>query len=163
MCGVALDVLMFSLYIERILDVSESDAKSYSDYTLSKYLGITQTRISNLKIKKELQYPYEKFSWKPSFERVLKNYRYDNGKIMLFIPDRNLYPELKNAIEESEGYVEITLNPTLLQVTPEYFIDLLMVVLPENECKHMRDKVNSECYNRNIKISECEKNLSAVF
>ena len=45
-----LDVLMFSIYIERILDKSQKDFNSYSDYTLSKNLGITQSKISNLKV-----------------------------------------------------------------------------------------------------------------
>ena len=46
------DVLMFSIYIERLLEQNESDMESYSDYELSKQLGITQSKIKNLKVKK---------------------------------------------------------------------------------------------------------------
>lgn len=52
-----LDVLLFSLYIERILKDSQGEFTSYSDYTLSKLLGITQSRISNLKVKKRASIP----------------------------------------------------------------------------------------------------------
>lgn len=55
------ETLLFSLYLDHILDISEDDMNTYSDYTLSKYLGITQSKVSNLKVKKELQYPYAKF------------------------------------------------------------------------------------------------------
>ena len=44
------DVLMFSIYIERLLEKDESDMDSYSDYELSKQLGITQSKIKNLNI-----------------------------------------------------------------------------------------------------------------
>lgn len=116
-----LDVLLFSLYIERILKDSQGEFTSYSDYTLSKLLGITQSRISNLKVKKELQYPYPSFSWKEAFARIIDNYRYENGKIKLHIPDKNLYLELKNVIESAGGYVDVQLNSSLLQISPEYF------------------------------------------
>lgn len=46
------ETLLFSLYLDRILDTSEEDMHTYSDYTLSRHLGITQAKISNLKVKK---------------------------------------------------------------------------------------------------------------
>lgn len=125
---------------------------TYSDYTLSKYLGITQSRISTLKVKKELKYPYPDFDWKKSFLRVLENARYENGKIKVHIPDKNLYLEVKNAIECAGGYIEVQLNINLLQVSPEYFIDLLLVVSNELDRNEMRkilktklgDNINAE-------------------
>ena len=99
-----MDVLLFSIYLERILDNSEDQFASYSDYTLSKLLGITQSQVSNLKVKKELQYPYSAFSWKKSFERIVENYRYEKGKIKLYIPDKNLYLELKNVMRQRKQH-----------------------------------------------------------
>ena len=52
-----IDVLMFSLYIEQILDKGQDDFSAYSDYTLSKQLGITQAKICNLKVKKSFCIP----------------------------------------------------------------------------------------------------------
>ena len=96
-----LDVLMFSILIDRILEKTEEDFNTYSDYTLSKKLGITQQRISNLKIKKELKYPYEKFDWRKSFARLVKNARFEDEKIKIYIPDPNLFLEIKNSIESN--------------------------------------------------------------
>lgn len=56
------ETLLFSLYLEQILNCSENNYDAYSDYTLSKVMGVPQSRISTLKVRKELQYPYSKFN-----------------------------------------------------------------------------------------------------
>ena len=139
-----LEVLMFSIYIEQILKQSEEDFSFYSDYALSKQLGITQTRVANLKVKKELRYPYQGFDWKTSFQRILKNARFEDEKIRLHIPDKNLFLELKNAVEESGGYVEMQLNPSLLQISPEDFVALMMVTGAEKSRERVRAELREQ-------------------
>lgn len=121
-----MDVLMFSLYIEQILKKNNVDFTSYSDYSLSKQLGITQAQVSNLKVKKELKYPYDDFNWKKSFALVIKNAWYEDDSIKMHIPDKNLYIEIKNAIEENGGYVDVQLNKNLLKVPICCLLDLLI-------------------------------------
>lgn len=152
-----IDILMFSIYLEQILDKSEDEISSYSDYTLSKLLGLTQSKISNLKVKKELLYPYEKFDWRKSFERILVNYRYEDGKIKLHIPDKNLYYELKNVIECSGGYVEVSLNPTLLQVSPIFFVDLLYATTSDDNKEIVRDNFKKTLKKHKIDNTEFDK------
>lgn len=123
-----LDVLMFSIYIEQILKKSESDFDSYSDYTLSKELGITQQRINSLKQKKELKYPKENFDWKKEFEIYLKKSKYIDKKIKVYIPDPNVYLEIKNIVETNGGIVDIKRNKSILQLSPADFIELLFVI-----------------------------------
>lgn len=48
-----IDVIMFSLYIDQILEADISNFSAYSNYALSKMLGIKQTKVSNLKVKKK--------------------------------------------------------------------------------------------------------------
>ena len=145
-----LDILMFSIYLDQILKQSEEKPSTYSDYHLSKILGITQTRISNLKVKKELKYSYEKFDWKQSFLRILPNARFENGKIKINIYDINLYLEIKNAIEEKGDYVDVLLNQKLLQITPACFLDLL-TELVENEKKNSVKKAIKDNLEKNTK------------
>ncbi len=152
-----LETLIFSLYLDRILELSEEDIWSYSDHILSKYLGITQSKVSNLKIKKELKYPSPHFDWRKSFTRILTNARYENGKIKVFIPDRNLYLEIKNAIETSGGFVDVQLNSTLLQVTPEYFIDLALAVSNTENRQEIRENLKKSLQKNNIDIEFFEK------
>lgn len=138
------DVLMFSIYLDRILDTSESDISSYSDYRLSKLLGITQSRISSLKVKKELKYPYDGFDWKQSFLRLSENARYENGKIKINIPDKNLYIEIKNFIESNGGFVETQLSPSLLQISPEYYLDLMYEMVDDADKPKIRKAMEYE-------------------
>lgn len=152
-----IDTMMFSIYLDRILDTDESDLNAYSDYTLSKLLGITQSKVSNLKVKKELLYPYEGFDWKKSFERIISNYRYEDGKIKLYIPDKNLYYELRNVIECAGGYVEVTLNATLLQVAPEYFVDILYAVLSDDQKEQVKINLIKTMHGNNIETLEFGK------
>lgn len=137
------EVLLFSIYINRILDKGEENVIDYSDYTLAKELGIAQTRIKNLKVKKQLQYPRENFNWRESFIKLWENARYENGKIKIYIPDVNLFNEIQNAIEENGGFIEKQLNPKLLQVSPEYFVDVLLLSSEESDRKTLRKEIKS--------------------
>lgn len=144
-----IDLLMFSEYLDRILEQTGDDLSTYSDYTLSKLLGITQSRISSLKEKKQLKYPYGKFEWQESLLKVSNNARYENGKIKIHISDRSLYLEIKNAIEEMGGFVEVQLNTSLLQISPEYFVNLLMVIQDEDDRDKFRKKLRKELKSKN--------------
>ena len=142
---VDMDVLMFSLYIERILSGNDRNFEKYSDYTLSKQLGITQSRVSALKEKKELRYPYEAFDWKASFLAIADKALYEDERIKIHIPDKNLYIEIKHAIETLGGFVEVQLTRDLLQVRLPYFIDLMLCVeedaTRDELCKEIRSKI----------------------
>lgn len=150
------ETLLFSLYLDQILNRSEDNYDAYSDYTLSKVLGIPQSRISALKVRKELQYPYSKFDWKESFKRISQRAIYEDGKIRLYIPDRNLYLEIKNAVETSGGYVEMQLSPNLLQIRPEYFIDLVLAISDDDDRKKIRKEIKKEVERKNKDINFIE-------
>lgn len=138
-----MDVLMFSLLLEEILDKSENDINTYSDYVLAKQLGITQSRVSNLKQKKQLQYPYAKFKWEESFKRCCANARLDGGKIKINLRDINLYYELKNQIELMGGYVEASLTRNLLVITPAEFFDLTSQMISKSAKKKLEVEINT--------------------
>ena len=151
------EVLLFSLYIEQILVKNEADFSAYSDYTLSTQLGITQSRVSSLKVKKELIYPHEGFEWQDSFLRILPNVIYEDGKIKLYIPDRNLYLEIKNAIENSGGFIEVQLTSNLLQVRLEYFLDLLIIADKTKSEEELRRQIIDTIGKENKEINLREK------
>ena len=166
-----LDLLLFSEYLDRIQNQEDADPRSYSDYTLSKYLGITQARIRSLKVRKELVYPKADSNWRESFRELVKNARIEDGKIKLFIPENTLYIEVKNAIEESYGIVDVQLNSKVLQVFPEDFIDLMMSVSTEkdretirkNLKKHLAEKgYDTEFLERPEPIANLKKNIGEI-
>lgn len=143
-----METLMFSIYIEQILSKSEDDFHTYSDFRLAKELGIAQSRVSSLKVKKQLQYPHE-FRWRDSFAHISENARYENGKIKIQIPDINLYYEIKNAVEEAGGYIDVTLTPKLLQISPEYFLDLLVAVSETQQREQLRKELRNKIREKN--------------
>ncbi|MCR4616521.1 MAG: hypothetical protein K5756_10315 [Clostridiales bacterium] len=133
------ELLMFNIILKKIVSENSSqdgiiDFNKCSDYQLSKILGITQQRVRNLKIKSQLAYPIE-FDWQKALASLLENARFDQAtkKIMLNIPDPNLFIEIQNYIEEKGAYIEVQLNKKILQIRAEYFIDL--VVSLEEETK----------------------------
>ena len=134
------ETLLFSIYLERILAGGGEDFSQYSDYTLAKELGIAESKVRNLKIKKELQYPHA-YRWQDSFIRIWKNARYENNLIKINISDVNLFREIKNAIEETGGYIERHLTSSLLQTPPEYFIDIILMISNEDDEKQLRKTV----------------------
>ena len=69
-----METLMFDIYIEHLLD----HELPFDDYTMSKTLGISQSKIRNLKVRKELQYPRENFDWIAGFAVDLKKASYDD-------------------------------------------------------------------------------------
>ena len=152
-----IDVLMFSIYLEEILERSEEDISTYSDYTLSHQLGITQSRVSNLKQKKQLQYPYDRFKWQTAFERCCKNARPDGGKIKINLRDINLFYELKNQIDENGGYVETSLTRNLLIISPSDFFTLTESIMTDEEKNELKKEIRKQYSNNKDLIDSLEK------
>ena len=152
-----IDVLMFSLFIEGILDKTENDVNSYSDYTLAKQLGITPSRVSNLKQKKQLQYPYDKFDWRLSFRRCCDNARADGNKIKINLRDINLYYEIRNQIDEHGGYVETSLTRNLLVISLGDFLQLVEQIMSEDEKSQLKEQIKEKCGADKELLAELEK------
>lgn len=144
------ELLMFSILLKKIVSDNSNrdgviDFNKCSDYQLSKILGITQQRVRNLKIKSQLVYPI-KFDWQSALASLLENARFDPAtqKIMLNIPDPNLFIEVQNYIEENGAYIEVQINKKILQMRVEYFIDLVISLEEETQ----RNKIVKEIKKR---------------
>ena len=153
-----IELMMFGFYIKKMIAENQNedgtvDYNKCSDYKISKELGITQQRVRNLKIKNQLINPID-FEWEKSFAHLIKNARYSDKKVILSIPDPNLYLEIQNFIEENGAYVEKQLNSKILQIRVEYFIDLIVSVEPEESRKNIIDKLK-----KHFKESQQENRL----
>jgi len=149
-----IELLMFDIYLEKLISQAKNDDGSVdyskcSDYKISKELGITQDRVRNLKVKKQLVYPIE-YDWQQSLAKLTKNARYDqiSHKITIGIPDPNVHLEIQNFIEENGGYIEKQLNGKLLQIRAEYYIDLVASLEDETSRKKI-----VKCIKKQIKES----------
>lgn len=155
-----MELMMFNFYIKKIVstNVESDNTLNYnysSDYYISKDLGITQQKVNNLKNKNQLVNPIE-FDWKKSFLKLVGNARFDNksGKVLINIPDPNLYIEIKHYLENYGGYIETQLNRNLLKIRVEYFIQLLVEIEPEKErniiIKEIKKYIKKENKDENI-------------
>jgi len=148
-----LDVLLFSEYLERCL----SDAKPFDDYSLSKQLGITQSRIRTLKERKELLYPHDNFDWRVPFAESIKNARFDESDHYVKIPvqDVNVLIEARHYIEEKGWYDECSLNKKLLRIPFDCFVELF------DEDNELSKALSSEAKERVERISKSDNAISA--
>ena len=136
-----LELMMFNFYIKKMISHNQNedgtiDYSICSDYKISKDLGITQQRVRNLKVKNQLINPID-FKWEKAFAKLVANAKFENHKIIISIPDPNLFYEIQNFLEEQGAYIDKQLNSKLLVIRVEYFIDLLVSLEPEHNKKEV--------------------------
>ncbi|WP_429968302.1 hypothetical protein [Enterococcus sp. AZ046] len=142
-----IDLLLFKFYYDTFSDCEESSKHKISDYTISKELGITQTRVRNMRIKKELVYPHIDVNWKGKFLEIVPSAHFDRNthKVTINIGDPNIFLELENYIDVHNMYFEKQLNQKNFTLRVEYFIELLISIddsVDENDVtKRLKDKI----------------------
>jgi len=150
------EVYLFHYYIEYL---RENEPELCSDYALSNIMGITQSRVRNLKIKAELLYPREDFNnkWKEIFVGYIANANYQGGLVKMNIPEVDVLVELRHFMEENGWYDEYQLNPKLFQCPLEIFLKLCEkldgeeIYISSEGCERlMKLKKNSESPDKNV-------------
>lgn len=116
------ETLLFSEYIEHCI---KNNIK-YDDYSISKELGITQTRVRSFKERKELKYPHKDFVWQIAFVSSVENAKYDeqNHRIKMIVQDVNVMIEVRNFIENEGWYDDCSLNKKLLSIPLDCFVEI---------------------------------------
>ena len=118
------ETLIFSEYIEHCL----RSKLPFDDYTISKELGITQSRVRSLKERKELKYPCKSFEWKTDFALAVEKAKYDEKDhyVKFIIQDINVMNEARHYIEEKGWYDECSLNKKLLRIPLDCFTEICL-------------------------------------
>lgn len=118
------ETFLFSEYLEHCLN----SHLPYDDYTLSKELGITQSRVRALKERKELKYPHEGFDWRESFAESVSSAKYDDRDhyVKFIIQDINVMNEVRHFIESMGWYDECALNRKLLRIPLDCFTEICL-------------------------------------
>ena len=149
------ETLLFSEYIEHRI----KNGLPFDDYSLSKELGITQSRVRSLKERKELKYPYKDFMWQNAFAEAVKNAKVDPNDhyVKMIIQDVNVMNEVRNFIEINGWYDECSLNRKLLRIPLDCFVEICYN-------SDVFDDVFSDETKKNIKkISRAEDGLVQQF
>ena len=135
-----IELLMFSILMDGMIHKYSNgdvlDMNACSDYNIAKMLGIKQSAVKNLKLKKQARYPVE-FDWRKSLESIRDSIRYDShkNKVIIPAPDPNLYEEIRNFIQEKGGYIDIQLGSNIIQIRLEYYFWLLYEGIEDEDTK----------------------------
>ena len=142
-----IDTFLFTVYYQL---QKKLESASVDDYSLSHELGITETKVRNLKVRMELKYPSKEKSWKREFISLIQKAKYDEEDchVKVMIPDVNVLNEVKHYIEQLGLYDDVTLNKKLLNLPIQCFIELFIkltetagdIPLPENVKKIIQEE-----------------------
>ena len=124
------ETLLFHNYMEHLL----SHGEAYDDYTVSNALGITQSKVRNLKLRRALQYPGSADDWKAQVLGALKNAKYDrkSGQVQMLIPENTVMVELRHFLESNGGFDTYTLNPKLFSCRVDHLVLLFEALSEQN-------------------------------
>lgn len=148
-----IELLMFKIFMEVMIEKSKIpgtnviDYAKCSDYKIGMKLGLIQQRVRNLKVKKEIIYPQKDFDWKESLALLLKDEKrmhFENGMIRVNIPDPNLYYAIQDYVENQGGYIEMHLNPKILEIKQEYMVQLAVSLENDENQEKILSYVNKQ-------------------
>ena len=117
------ETLLFRIYIRHL----KNQKLSTDDYSISRALGITQSKVRNLKLRNELQENLlADNSWKLEFAECVGTAIYDDNKklVKVMVPEVTVMMELRHFMEENRWYDEYQLNPKLFQCPLDFFLPL---------------------------------------
>lgn len=143
-----IDVMIFSAYMNHKI----ANKLPYDDYTLSKELGLTESKVRSLKERKHLKYPDEDYNWKKDFVALIPTAKYNKNKelVQMCIEDVNLMKEVRHYFIEKHYFDEHQLNSKLLQCNIDFFVDICTkldseeVTLSEANKKHLKELSRQE-------------------
>lgn len=139
-----IELKLFSILMDAMIRrYTEDGVLNYSicsNYNIGKSLGIQPSKVNTLKKNKQARY-WQEFDWQKSLLSVKDGIRYENKKIIIPMPDPNLYIEIKNYIEEKGGYIKISHSDNLMTMRPEFFFLLIYYGL---DSENDREKIKKE-------------------
>lgn len=156
------ELLMFHFYLDALMEKAKNDKGvldyfQVSDYQIAKELGIPQSAVRSLKIRKQARYR-EEFSWQESLLSIKEHIRYDPEKRKVIIPmtDPNLMLEITNYIQSHGGYIEVESGKDHLKIRVEYYLQLMYETMEEVDKKKFVKEMKKELVEKNDKEASFE-------
>ena len=117
------ETLLFKIYLRHL----KANKLSMDDYSISRDLGITQSKVRNMKLRIDLR-DSERDSdlWMEEFATCVSTAIYDEKKrlVKVMVPEVTVMMELRHFMEKNRWYDEYQLNPKLFQCPLEFFVPL---------------------------------------
>ena len=119
------EVLMFTIF-------QDSLEHPLRDYDISVALGITESKVRNLRVKSQLLYP-KTIEWTEELQKSIEHSYYDKGQQQITVTFENpsVQSLIKNMVEEKCGVVWLSLNAKQIVLPLESF--LLLAAFAEKD------------------------------
>ncbi len=117
------ETMLFRIFLNHL----KQNGIPSDDYSISRTLGITQSKVRSLKMRNELlQSDLENDAWKEEFAACVGNAVYDETKklVKVIVPEVTVMMELRHFMEENRWYDEYQLNPKLFQCPLVFYLPL---------------------------------------
>ena len=130
------EILMFTVF----LDTQQEPVR---DYDLSIQLGLTESKVRNLRVKSQLLYP-KSLNWIRAISESLEHGFYDREtkQITITIEDPSVQNKIKNVIETNCGHVGFTLNRKQIVLNVESF--LILAAFAETDTDETINRINEK-------------------
>ena len=149
-----MELLMFSIYYDKAKSMNQ--ASLLRSYELSKSLGITQSKVDNLKEKYSTR--YLKSDSVISADELVEIFNtaklVDADTIKILVQDRIAYIEIRNLIETGNGIVEMSFNKSEMILSIEDFLQLVYLMADEKEREKINEAITKKKEERKIQIDE---------
>lgn len=141
-----IDVLLFDIFRKALYEGYKSadgskgfvNSRDYSDYSISRRLGITEARVRNIKEKALIVYGDvegdDNWWHKPLLSYLAKAKPEGAGKYKFRVIDKSVRDELENYLDnetaEQGSFIEYSLNPKVVTVNEEVLVALVAQLWP---------------------------------
>lgn len=142
----------FEVFIFHELLKSDENCKCKSDFAISQYLKLPETKVKRLRYEANLVYGRGTTSYKEDFYNILKNRVYKSigeDKIQFSINDKMLRLYLDDKLESFGSYADSSFNSSIVTITAS---DLVMLISDFEEEKEILEIVKDS-------ISDSSKTL----
>ena len=101
--------------------------ESTSDFKIACKLGITPSRVHNLKLKEQLVYPRENLNWKDYVLKIMEHIKFNESDktVELTVLHPWMLAQIKDCIEAEHGQVYIQMNKNLLSLPLDSYVVLI--------------------------------------
>ncbi len=165
------DLILFKHYLaaanQYVTDSNGAvNTNKISDYKLGFALGVTPTRVRNLRLKVSLTNKQEA-NWRSELIKVLENrnnIKFSGDYFQIVVRDKNLFFAIEDWLEDRGNTADITLNPKQLRVEKRAFYDLLkeLKMIDDESSKSIISKLQKSLKFDAVKNNIVECGISLV-
>ncbi len=114
------------IFFAIVLQHQQKNDLPVDDYTLSNLLGITPSRVNNLRFKAHLRQLDTGYDWRVELAKLASSAHRENGYVTIRLEHPGVRNDIEHFIDQHGHFVDYAPNPKLLKMPENDFILLLV-------------------------------------